>query len=203
MTSSHPTQRIVFSISFGKANTLLHRSLQGVVGIRLWFDGAFTGLQHKSSKGYELLRKSNCIKLPSQRTLRDYTHFINTTSGFSHELDKQPLIRDSKSSSLKEYQKYVGLLCDEMHVKEGLVYDKNTGELTGYCDLGDINNHLHKLEEEYKMKAAEKKSSLASTVMQIMVRGLFHNLTSHMFAFHHLTSLVNNWFQSSMNPSCE
>lgn len=34
-------------------------------------------LHHKSSKAYELLRKSNCINLPSQRTLRDYTHFID------------------------------------------------------------------------------------------------------------------------------
>ena len=32
-------------------------------------------LRHLSGKGYELLRDSDCICLPSQRTLRDYTHF--------------------------------------------------------------------------------------------------------------------------------
>ena len=32
-------------------------------------------LCHFSSSGYEALRKSGCISLPSQRTLRDYTHF--------------------------------------------------------------------------------------------------------------------------------
>lgn len=35
---------------------------------------------------------------------------------------------------------------DEMYVKEG---NKHTGELLGYCDIGDINNHLHQLEMDY------------------------------------------------------
>jgi hypothetical protein len=34
------------------------------------------------------------------------------------------------------------LVLDEMHVKEGLVYDKHPGELAGFVDLGEINNHL-------------------------------------------------------------
>jgi len=33
-------------------------------------------LRHLSGKSYELLQKSGCIKLPSQSTLRDYTHHI-------------------------------------------------------------------------------------------------------------------------------
>ena len=35
-------------------------------------------LRHKSSKAYELLRKTNVIQLPSQRTLRDYTHHFKS-----------------------------------------------------------------------------------------------------------------------------
>ena len=34
-------------------------------------------LRHLSGRSYELLRKSGCIHLPSQRTLRDYTHYIS------------------------------------------------------------------------------------------------------------------------------
>ena len=40
-------------------------------------------LRHLSGGGYEALRKSSCISLPSQRTLRDYTHVTKATSGFS------------------------------------------------------------------------------------------------------------------------
>ena len=46
-------------------------------------------LRHFSSSGYEALRKSGCISLPSQRTLRDYTHFAKATSGFSCDVDQQ------------------------------------------------------------------------------------------------------------------
>ena len=51
-------------------------------------------------------------------------------SGFS-ELDIQ-LINDIGVVSLEEIQKYVGLVGDEMYIKEGLVYEKNTGQLVGY-----------------------------------------------------------------------
>ena len=36
---------------------------------------------------YEILRSSGCLHLPSQRTLRDYTHYVKATAGFSHEVD--------------------------------------------------------------------------------------------------------------------
>ena len=100
-------------------------------------------LHHKSSSAYEFLQSSG-LQLPSQRTLQDYTHFFNSTSGFSNDLDQQ-LIEDAKVLSLEKYQKQVLILADEMHIKEGLVYHKHTGELVGCCDLGDINNHLLKL----------------------------------------------------------
>ena len=38
-------------------------------------------LRHKSSGAYEMLRSSNCVSLPSQRTLRDYMHYYKTKSG--------------------------------------------------------------------------------------------------------------------------
>ena len=48
-------------------------------------------LRHLSGKAYELLRDSGCVKLPSQRTLRDYTHYISSAIGFSVEIDEQLL----------------------------------------------------------------------------------------------------------------
>ena len=46
-------------------------------------------LQHQSSGAYETLRSSGCISLPSQRTLRDYTHHVQACTGFSIDVDKQ------------------------------------------------------------------------------------------------------------------
>ena len=46
-------------------------------------------LRHISGKGYEILQNSGCIHLPSQHTLRDYTHYTTTTIGFSAEVDEQ------------------------------------------------------------------------------------------------------------------
>ena len=61
-------------------------------------------LRHISGKGYEMLRNSGCIRLPSQRTLRDYTHYTTTTIGFSAEVDDQ--LR-SAIDMIEERNKYV------------------------------------------------------------------------------------------------
>ena len=55
-------------------------------------------LRHVSSRGYEVLRNSGVINLPSQRTLRDYTHFLESVPGFSADVD-QMLMEVSKVSS--------------------------------------------------------------------------------------------------------
>ena len=45
-------------------------------------------LRHLSGKAYEVLRGSGVLRLPSERTLRDYTHYIPSTTGFSDDVDK-------------------------------------------------------------------------------------------------------------------
>ena len=55
-------------------------------------------LRHVSSRGYEVLRNSGVISLPSQRTLRDYTHFLESVPGFSADVDEM-LMEVSKVSS--------------------------------------------------------------------------------------------------------
>ena len=52
------------------------------------------------------------------------------------------------SLSLPENRKYVGIIIDEMKVKEGLVFNKYTGEVIGFTNLGDVNNNLLQLENE-------------------------------------------------------
>lgn len=46
-------------------------------------------LRHISGKAYEMMRNSKCVCLPSQRTLRDYTHYTTENTGFSADVDKQ------------------------------------------------------------------------------------------------------------------
>lgn len=82
-------------------------------------------LRHKSSGAYELLRDSGCLTLPSQRTLRDYTHHVKPTVGFCGDVDRQ-LAHAARLESCQDFQKCVLILIDEMHVKEGLVYDKHS-----------------------------------------------------------------------------
>lgn len=97
-------------------------------------------LKHLSSKAYETLRDSGCIHLPSQRTLSDYTHCVDSTSGFSHGIDVQ-LANAARVDQAKEWKKCVALVMDEMYIKKDLVYNKNTGGLVGFANLGDTNAH--------------------------------------------------------------
>ena len=83
-------------------------------------------LRHLSSSAYETLRNSGAIHLPSQRTLRDYTHFTKASCGFSREVDQQ-LVEYSKVRTCSEMDKCIVILMDEMKVKENLVYDKHSG----------------------------------------------------------------------------
>ena len=59
-------------------------------------------LRYKSSGAYEFLRESGCITLPSQRTLRDYTHVVKKSRGFSLELDEL-LIKSADIESLEQW----------------------------------------------------------------------------------------------------
>ena len=129
-------------------------------------------LRHLSGKAYETLKDSGIIKLPSQRTLRDYTHYSTTTIGFSHEVDQH--LVDVADLSHDLHNKYVVLIIDEIHIKEELVYDKHQGSLIGFVNLGEINNQL--LEFEAAVSQESKRAPLASSMLVMMVRGLFYKL---------------------------
>ena len=131
-------------------------------------------LRAQSQGAYETLRQSKCIRMPSQRTLRDYTHHLKSEPGFSAGVDAQ-LLSATNINSCEERDKHVLLLLDEMYVKQDLVYDKNTGELIGFMNLGDINNHLLALEQSMSLPD-ESTEVLARTMMVFMVKGLFSRL---------------------------
>ena len=57
------------------------------------------------------------------------------------------LIQAAKVDMCPEFEKNIILLLDEMHIREGIVFDKYSGAMIGYVKLGDINNHLLQFEQ--------------------------------------------------------
>ena len=145
-------------------------------------------LKLRSSSTYDALRSSRCLTLPTERTLRDYTHHFKGTVGFNAKLDEQ-LFRESNVANLEDWQKYVVLMFDEMKVKEDLVYDKRTGELIGFVNLGDINDHLQHFEQTLSSDISDQ-PNLASSMLVFMVKGIFTRLE---FPYAQLNSCI---------PSC-
>ena len=132
-------------------------------------------IRSKSTASYDALRK--VIRLPSIRILCDYTHIYEPKVGFSKELDQQ-LLDEIKIDTLAEWQKYVGLIFDEMKVKEGIVYNKHSSEVIGFVDLGKVTNQLQEFErlctdDERRVDTPR----IAKYVNSFMVRGVFVPMT--------------------------
>ena len=85
-----------------------------------------------------------------------------------------------QTSDYSNNQQYIVLLFDEMKIKANLIFDKVTGELIGFTDLGNPEVNYCSLEEV---------DSLASHALVFLVRGIFTNLKFNLayFATHNLT----------------
>ena len=114
-------------------------------------------LRYRSSKAYKTLQDSGCI----QHTLHDYSNYVTSSAGFSPHA--------ANLVACEEWQKLVYRLIDEM---EELVCNKHSGKLVGFCNLGEVNNHLLSFECSLD-SAASACPPLAKTMMVLMVRRLF------------------------------
>ena len=132
-------------------------------------------LKLRSAGGYDVLRQSGILKLPSERTLRDYTHHIPPSTGFQEEVFEK-LKGDAKLDELEEWQKFVAVCFDEMKIKEGLVFDKHSDHLIGFVALDDITNHLLQFERQCQSTTCTPAPALASHMLLLFVRGAFINL---------------------------
>ena len=132
-------------------------------------------LKFISSGCYHALRTSGLITLPSERTLRDYTHWIRAGVGFIPEVDTQ-LIREASVSEEKD--RFVVLVWDEMKVREDLIFDKNNCRLVGFTNLGEVNNKLDEVSRLCSSESPESTSrpELASHMLLFMVWGMFSGL---------------------------
>ena len=134
-------------------------------------------LRHHSGRAYDTLRESGCVVLPSQRTLRDYTYYVRSSTGFTEEIDKQ-LLGAAMREKAGELNRYVVLVLDEMYVREDLVYDKHSGALIGFANSGDTNKLLLQFEQQVQGESDDETASepLAKTMFVFMVRGVFSSL---------------------------
>lgn len=126
-----------------------------------------------SSSAYHALRTSGFVRLPSERTLRDYTHYFRSCPGFHSDLNLQ-LKKEAALESLPESRRYVALLIDEMKIKEDLVYDKYSGHIIGFTSLGDVNDILSSMEQ--RCEAEFQHPPLSKHILVLMIRGIFFKL---------------------------
>ena len=85
------------------------------------------------------------LTLPSRRTLRDYQNAIKPQAGFNPAVIEQ---LNQITSSFKGYERNVVLSFDEMKIQENLVYEKQSGDLVGYVDLGDPDLNLASFDQQ-------------------------------------------------------
>ena len=62
-----------------------------------------------------------------------------------------------------------------MKIREGLVFDKDTGNIIGFVNTGDMNELLRSFEVELKGQK-EPKRDVATHMLAVCVRGIFLKL---------------------------
>lgn len=113
----------------------------------------------KSPLACRELRDSGALILPSERVLRDYKNYFKPKAGINKE--NIECLRE-KTKHFTDLRRYVVLVMDEMKIQSNLVFDKVSGDLVGFVDLGDPVTNETFAEEE----------SMATHALAFLVRGL-------------------------------
>ena len=140
-------------------------------------------LAAKSPSAYSDLRydsktDSGFLILPSLRTLRDYKNYIRPKRGFNDKVVEE---LKQKTAEFSDSERYVIILFDEMKIQEDLVWDKHTGELIGYVDLGDIKLNYATLNDV---------KELATHILVFLVKSVVNPL-SYSFATYATTGITS------------
>ena len=127
-------------------------------------------LAAKSPSCYEELRNSKVLVLPSQRRLRDYRNAIKPQRGFQAEV-----VTELKNITEQYFdvQRHVIILFDEMKVSANLVFDKVTGKLIGFTNLGNPELNFAVLEEVLCGNATQIKAPFHVTELEKIYSSIF------------------------------
>ena len=122
-------------------------------------------LKYLSTSAYKAMRQSGIISLPSERTLSDYTHWSTPHNGVQLEFIEE-FIRMLDTAPCN--QNHCTLSMDEMKIKSGLVFNKHSGTLVGFIDLGRANHDI-----ELLVSGKNVGKQLADHVFVFMARSVF------------------------------
>ncbi|XP_034255467.1 uncharacterized protein LOC117653722 [Thrips palmi] len=139
----------------------------------------------KAPGAYKELCDCGFIKLPTSRTLFDYSHVTKIKPG----IDESVIEAAAKRATSEEHthKQYHVVMADEMNISKNLVVLKSTGELIGFKDLDDLDQELKELEAHLDDPEKVLEQELASKVMAFMVKGVSSNL-KHVVATYPVTN---------------
>ncbi|KAJ1524599.1 hypothetical protein ONE63_011084 [Megalurothrips usitatus] len=127
-----------------------------------------------SPAAYELLRQTGVVKLPSRRTLFDYSHSKPVNEG----IDK--VVLESVSERLARFKeklkKFRVLMTDEMYISQNLVFQKTSGRLIGYTSLDDLDAEVKSLEKCLDKPNEEVEKTVATKVLVYMIKGVTNGI---------------------------
>ena len=128
-------------------------------------------LKYASTAAFQQVTKLGFIALPSERTLRDYTHWCTIKTGVQGPFIDQ-LKHAVKEEKITGDKKQFCLLMDEMKIKSGLAFSKSSGKLIGFCDLSNVNTEIADLSSRLSGEC-DQPAKLASHMLVFMVRPVF------------------------------
>jgi len=115
------------------------------------------------------MRDSGFIKLPSERTLYEYSHANPATEGIQDNVLKR--LSEDVRGCKSDFFTYYSLKMDEMYVFQNVVYNKGSGEIVGYASLESVEEEIRHLEMELDNKTQEGTRPVAKTMLTYMAKG--------------------------------
>ncbi|KAK3925604.1 Transposable element P transposase [Frankliniella fusca] len=129
-----------------------------------------------SPSAYELLRDTGMVKLPSSRTLFEYSHANRIKEGIDAVVIEKLSARVTKLTEeinpttkvQDKHKKYHILMADEMYISQNLIFQKTSG----FTSLDDIDSEIRNLEAHLDNPEKELDPVMASKIMVYMVKGV-------------------------------
>ena len=92
---------------------------------------------------------------------------VTNMLGYVHIGVHIEVLEDLQEKVEHHQEDYCVLIMDEMKIKEDLVYNKHTGQIVGYVNLGNVQQQLTMLEQNKKAT-----DYIATHMLAFMVRGI-------------------------------
>ncbi|CAB3981011.1 Transposable element P transposase [Paramuricea clavata] len=127
----HHGIRIETGLEKELTSIITNTSLEATPHMKLVWEQQKKALNQQSN--FEL-RDSGTMQLPSSRTLRSYRNNFKPGAGYLPENIKSLI---SRAKGFLDKDRWIVVMFDEMKIKCNLVFDKHSGHLIGFVDLGD------------------------------------------------------------------